>query len=159
MKSIQEPPLVIVMDVSSSCRGRDRTVFISLKLVLVCRALIRTTRDMSVSGSGLIKRQSQVRGRPRERSDSFTLIKAASWAGLCFNCLLLSTCSQRSDPFSQGEPMDFFHERLPHVKILQLYASVEGKYKWLWWWLINRRGSGLEQWQRSSVWTRRGEYL
>lgn len=59
-------PLVMVMDVASSSRGRDPSVFISLKWVLVSRALISTTRDVSVNGSGLIKRQREVRGRPRE---------------------------------------------------------------------------------------------
>lgn len=87
-------PLVILQhwfpDVASSINnGGGATVFISLKLVFVCRALISTTCDISLSGSGLIKLQNKVKGWQRKLPDSFELIKVPSWAGLCFNCLLL----------------------------------------------------------------------
>lgn len=73
---------------SSSNNGGGTTVFVSLKLVLVRRASICTTCDMSLSGSRLIKLQKKVKGWRRELPDSFKLIKVASLAGLCFHCLL-----------------------------------------------------------------------
>lgn len=87
------PPLVVLQQwfpnvASSINNGGGTTVFISLKLVFACRALISTTCDISLSGSGLIKLQNKVKGRQRKLPDSFELIKVASWAGLCLNCLL-----------------------------------------------------------------------
>lgn len=73
------------MDVAPSS---NNGVFISLKSGLLCEALISTTCDMPLSGSGLIRRQNKVKGCHRELSDSFKLIKVTSWAGLCSDCLL-----------------------------------------------------------------------
>lgn len=49
---------------------RDSAAFISLKLVLVYRALISTTCDMSHTGNRLIMPQQQVKGWQRELPDS-----------------------------------------------------------------------------------------
>lgn len=57
---------------SSTVRNieRNSTVFISLKLVLVYRALISNTRDVSHSGNRLIMPQHKVKGWQRELPDS-----------------------------------------------------------------------------------------